>query len=208
MTKNVWKGAWGVVVMLLAAQAVQAASVIRTDFGPTATEFDFTGALPGTATVTSGNLTVSGGWVAASWAWPGTTVPNYYDGEDSTPIRLDFSSPVSAVGMDFIANKVDTTLTLYDVTNTVLESYTVPAAGLPIYTMFPYGFIGIDYGSEAVSYAIIDTPLIGNELYIDNIIYEGGSTPPAPVTVPAPGAIALASIGAGLIGWLRRRASV
>jgi hypothetical protein len=199
-----------VVAVLLAAQAVQAASVIRTDFGPAATEFDFTGA-SGT-TVTSGNLNVTGGVVTNAVAWPGTTLPNYYDGDDSTLIRLDFSSPVAAVGMDFMANRVDTTLTLYDATNTVLESYTLPAAGLATYDGYPYGFIGIDYGSEAVSYAIIDTPLDGNELYIDNIIYQGGSVPPAPgpapVTVPAPGAIVLAGIGGGLIGWLRRRASL
>lgn len=203
MGKIVRKCAWGVFAVLLATQTVQAAAVIRTDFDPGATEYDFTGAPNAATVITSGNLTVSGGVVTNGLDWPGMTSPQYYDGDDSTPIRLDFSSPVSAIGMNFFANHVDPTLTLYDATNTVLESHTVSVAGLPTYDGYPYGFIGIDYDSNDIAYAIIDTPLNGNELYIDGIIYQaiGGILP----TVPAPGAIVLGMLGTGLVGWMRRR---
>ncbi len=101
---------------------------------------------------------------------------------------------------------------------TVLGNLAKPPAGLPeswstktfdlaaILASLEDGMLDVDLD--------IDTGITGSGVIVGcsklEVTYRWDWTeqdPPAPV-VPAPGAVVLASIGAGLIGWLRRRESL
>ncbi|MEE9355451.1 MAG: hypothetical protein V3U75_07655 [Methylococcaceae bacterium] len=85
-------------------------SVLRVDFDASAIEYGFDGLSAGVVNVNSGNLSVSNGSVFASFDRGDNVVPTYFDGGDSSIIRLDFSGLISAIGMDFNSNSADTTL--------------------------------------------------------------------------------------------------
>lgn len=183
------------IFMTVAATSATAVPVNRSDFGPTAVNFDFTGQPNGALIATDGYLTVSGGVVSGSGPERGDlTNPTYYDGADASVIRLDFLAGAVAVGMDFNSNNADTTLSLFDSLNNLLESFTLPVSSQTPCEGFRCGFIGINFGANAVAYALIDTPLNGNELFIDNIIYQ----------TPAPNALLLIALGLLGLGFSRR----
>lgn len=105
------------------------------------------------------------------------------------PIVLTFDTPVFAVGL-FNTSVVDAErFDIFDAGNNLLAS-----VSLPDNTVNFGGFtsdVGIAKG--------IVTPIAptNGSIYIDDLTVG--------VPIPAPGAILLGSIGAGLVGWLRRR---
>lgn len=69
---------------------------------------------------------------------------------------------------------------------------------MPVAGGDPYGFIGLNAGSNVIAYAIIDTPRAGNELYVDNVIYQSAA-------VPEPATLALFGMGTLAVAMMRRR---
>jgi hypothetical protein len=160
-----------------------AVSIARNEFKPSAVNY-----VPVLDNTTSGKrvltdntlLTITGGFVVFLSISPGDAYI-YYDGYDNTTITMNFLDPVSALGMDWISNDASPTLSVYNAQNVLLDSLTLdwtqyPKKGSPL---SPYGFIGIDVGQDAISYATIDTPIqSGNELFVGAWIYQSpGVTP-------------------------------
>ncbi len=108
-------------------------------------------------------------------------------GWDGT-IRIDLALPASRVGVG-IMNSVGGPefVSVYDSTGSLLESYQV-AAGTNVYPVITRG-----------SYDISRFVITGDFFGIDDLQFNA---------IPAPGAILLGSIGAGLVGWLRRRRTI
>lgn len=189
--------------LFLALPHAEASPILRSDFESGATTYDLSGAAFYGVTATNGNATLSNGLVS------GFTIgsmlgPIYYDGADSSVIRIDFLNPVSAFGLDWYSNSANPTLSVFNSNNTLLESLTLNWADFSAVSGYPYGFIGLDVGSNSIAYATIDTPLNGNELYVDNLIYQQT----AAVSVPVPATLPLVAIGvAGLIAFGRRKAN-
>ena len=105
-------------------------------------------------------------------------------GWDGT-IQIDLALPASMVGigiMDSLGGPEY--LSVYDSTGSLLESYQV-AAGSSVYPVI-----------TRPSYDISRLVITGDFFGIDDLQFN---------SIPAPGAILLGSIGAGLVGWLRRR---
>ncbi|HLP90697.1 MAG TPA: PEP-CTERM sorting domain-containing protein [Nostocaceae cyanobacterium] len=182
---------------VIGTSSAQAASISRSDFNADAVNFDFESATLGSTDATDGTLTVTNGVVRNRGTSFGLVLGNsYYDGGDSSVIRFNFLNPVSAVGVDFTANVADTTLSIFDSANNLIDSLTLDRTTLPTIsaTSYPTSFIGLDAGSNLIAYATIDTPLNGNELYIDNIIYQS-------VAVPEPASM-LGLLGVGVLGTI------
>ncbi len=96
-------------------------------------------------------------------------------------INHDSSSHILSLGF---ANGIGSQITVYETIN-VLAGGPFPAD--------PFSLAM--YGTTA------GTPVLSGEAYLDNFNICFGDPP----TVPAPGAILLGTLGAGLVGWLRRR---
>ena len=105
-------------------------------------------------------------------------------GWDGT-IQIDLTRPASMVGIG-IMNSLGGPefVSVYDSTGSLLESYQV-AAGSNVYPVITRG-----------SYDISRLVITGDFFGIDDLQFNA---------IPAPGAILLGSIGAGLVGLLRRR---
>ncbi len=189
-------------LVLSTLPAANAAPIARDSFGPNAVNYNFDGTQFGVTTATDGFMTVSNGVVLNV---PNAITTSYFDGGDASPIRMDFASPISALGLDFFSNFADTGLGLFDAGNNllswlILSTNQLSGCSIPSTNISGLcGFIGVDFGSNSVAYALIDTPLQGSELLIDNIIYQT-------TEVSEPTTFAL--MGLGLLGlFLSRRKS-
>jgi len=138
------------------------------------------------------------GTLFARYGFSLQSLPNYvgtgsYDnggapgGWDGT-IQIDLALPASMVGIG-IANSEggSETLSVYDSVGSPLESHTV-ATGSNVYAVITRG-----------TYDISRLVITGDLFAIDDLQFNA---------IPAPGAILLGSIGAGLVGWLRRRSTI
>lgn len=184
-------------VGVVGTSSAQAASINRSDFDANAINFNFESALTGATSITDGNLSVNNGRVLNIGSFGLISGKGYYDGGDSSVIRFDFLNPVSAFGLDFIANNADITLSIFDNANNLIESLTLNWRQVPNYG-YPSSFIGLNAGSNSIAYATIDTPLAGNELYVDNLIYQSGTAVPEPSSM-------LGLAGAGVFGAICRK---
>ena len=119
----------------------------------------------------------------------GTDASGGWDGT----IQIDLALPASMVGIG-IANSVGGPefLSVYDSTGSLLESHQV-ATGSNVYPVITRG-----------SYDISRFVITGDLFAIDDLQFNAA---PGAI-IPAPGAILLGSIGAGLVGWLRRRRTI
>lgn len=196
LTATLFSAALGLALGLPQAEA---SPILRAAFDVGATTYGLTGATIGANTASNGDATLSNGVVNAL-SIGAMVAPTYYDGGDTTVIRIDFLTPVSAFGLDWYANRANPTLSVYDSGNTLLESLTLDWTLFPAPLGYPTGFIGLDVGSNSIAYATIDTPLSGNELYVDNLIYQRSAA-----AVPLPATLPLLAIGAAGLAAIRRR---
>ncbi len=124
--------------------------------------------------------------------------PNYvgtgsYDNGGATggwdgTIQIDLALPASMVGIGIANNSGGPEfLSVYDSTGYLLESHQV-AAGTNVYAVITRG-----------AYDISRLVITGDYFAIDDLQFN---------VIPAPGAILLGSIGAGLVGWLKRRRTI
>jgi hypothetical protein len=155
----------------IAAPLAQATAITRANFSSNAVTYNLSSG------VSNGDVTISNGTLM-SLSIGSISGTAYYDGGDSSVIRIDFANPVSAFGLDWYSNSANPTLSVYSSSNTLLESLTLD------WTLTnALGFIGINLGSDLIAYATIDTPLNGNELVVDNLTYQRAGTVPAPATL-------------------------
>ena len=110
----------------------------------------------------------------------GTDAPGGWDGT----IQIDLALPASMVGIGIANNSGGLeTLSVYDSTGYLLESHQV-VAGTNVYAVITRG-----------TYDISRLVITGDFFAIDDLQFNA---------IPAPGAILLGSIGAGIVGWLRK----
>ena len=191
-----------IVFCLSLGQVANAIPIDRVDFSGSAVTYGFDGETAGTTTVNSDILTVSQG-VVSSFNWTGTPLvePTYNNQGGGTATRLDFLSDVSAIGLDFVSNNATVSLSIFDSSDTFLESIELSDFGLPLQNGFPSGFVGLDTGVNNIAYALFDTPYQqGFDFYIDNIIYQQ-------VDVPEPSPLVIMALGLLAIGFLKRKDS-
>lgn len=204
MMKLSRKSALGVAIgfsSLLVANAALATPITRAQFAASAINFGFGPANAGT--LTDGEVTAVG-TLDTTLNSNNFVASNVIENLNSAGIRLNFLTPVSAIGMDFFANNTPTTLSIFTSANVLIETLTISNVGLPIGNpfSFPFGFIGLNAGSNIIDHAVIDGGLGANVIdeRIDNVIYQ--------TAVPEPASLTLTALGlAGVVTRYRRRRS-
>ncbi|MEI8018233.1 MAG: PEP-CTERM sorting domain-containing protein [Schlesneria sp.] len=196
-----------VLALVLGATVANAGQITRQEFSPNAINYGFESATFEATTASDGVMTVSQGTVSQipvpisnSLSTPyikGMIFVTYSPGAPVNPIKLEWSSPISAVGIEILTNlDKDVTLELFDGTNQLLESLTILSADLTHESFANSGFIGIDYGTNRVASALISGN--GTDLQIDSVVYQ---------SVPEPGTFSLLVLGlcglAGVSRWRR-----
>ena len=193
------------VIILSSSAIVEASPILQSDFSSSATVLDTTTFADGATTITTSDLTLTGGINYII----GLPVFSYldsttYDVANSAPttIKLQFNAPVAALGFQFISAFTPVTLSVFNSLDVLLESYTMSNIGLPLlYGMFPYGFIGLNEGNALIDHATISTGLSSsNSVYIGNITYGVAVS-----SVPVPAAAWLFASGILGLGALRSK---
>lgn len=194
------------IALTLASNSALSAFIDRSSFGPAAINVDFSDGIDNAPIYASGNLSVSGGNVTTNEYG---NIPDPMDGFSYTndggggnpagaPIRLDFSSSVSAVGVDIYYNEDPVLFEFFDSTDTLIESiFATPTDFHDI-----GGYFGFNAESDEISYALFSMPTkpTDHNLFIDNVIYQS--------VVPIPAALPLFGSALGLmgfIGWRKRK---
>ena len=122
---------------------------------------------------------------------------NCYCDDSFSSLTFTFSQPVNAFGFHWGASDNQWTLSAYDASNTLLESF-----NLPITNGSNAGdFVGlIDAG---IKYAVLSGDA-GDYIFVDNVATTGVSTVPLPAGLPMFGTAVLML---GAIAWRRHRLS-
>ena len=121
------------------------------------------------------------------------------EGTTSGTLTVDFASPTSLLQFGISLNSFDPEtaaykVQLFDTSLTSIGIFTRDTSPLNLWTEDLFSYSG-----TLISRAVINfNELLADRFAIDNLTYNTNS-------IPAPGAILLGSIGASLVGWLRRR---
>ncbi len=114
-------------------------------------------------------------------------------------LSIDFASPTSLLQFGISLNSFDPEtaaykVQLFDTSLTSIGIFTNDTTTPKLWTEDLF-----TYSGAMISRAVINfNELLADRFAIDNLTYNTS-------TIPAPGAILLGSIGAGLVSWLRRR---
>jgi hypothetical protein len=177
-----------------------ASPITQAGFSASATTVDLSTFGSGATVISASPLTATGGLnIPGAFSNPQLS----YSDVSSVPttITLTFSTNVSALGVGFVTNDVDPTLSLFDATNTLIDSLTLDHTLLPLLSIYPTGFIGLDMGANVIAKATVTTTLPSGSIYIGPVVFQSVSAAPEPLT--------LSMFGAGLAGVVavRRRKS-
>lgn len=121
------------------------------------------------------------------------------EGTTSGTLTVDFASPTSLLQFGISLNSFDPEtaaykVQLFDTSLTSLGIFTNDTSPIILWSEDQFSYSGTLINRAVISF----NDLLADRFAIDNLTYNTN-------TIPAPGAILLGSIGAGLVGWLRRR---
>ena len=174
------------VIILSSSAIVEASPILQSDFSSSATVLDTLTFANGATTITTSDLTLTGGinniigWLPV---FSYVDVNSLDDLSAPTTIKLQFNAPVAALGFQFVSGNTPVTLSVFNSLNVLLESYTISDIGLPGFSSnfpLPTGFIGLNVGNALIDHAAISTGVPSNSIYIGNITYGAVSSVPVP----------------------------
>lgn len=184
------------VLIISICSSANAGLIQLADFDVSATTIDFSDATLNSTTYTNGIFSITGGNIE-NYSNSAIFGLSYSTGNNPTPgvFRLDFSSFISAIGMNVYYNSSDVSLRLFDINDVLLES----SLSSPTQYADIQGFVGLNTGANNIAYALIDVPGKVNihDLFIDNVIYQRVTDVPEPST--------LAIFALGLMGLASRK---
>lgn len=177
----------GLMLLLGITASVAQADLIGEDgFDINAETFTFTGYSPYSLThITTDDFTVTGGRLNSD-RW------NFYN-----QCIIDFSSPVSAVGLGINRGKTGSiTMQMYGTAGDLLEEHTFSGLAYPT-------FIGLDAGVNSIDWVSFT---VNDDIFADRLVYQETSSASP---VPAPAAVLLGVLGLSTAtARIRRRRDV
>ncbi len=144
-----------------------------------------------TFTTDSGAAYIDGAF-ANNYNTFGQSLHNCYCGNSFGQVTMTFATPVSGVGFFWGASDAQWTLSAYDSTNTLLESFLLPITQ----TSNAGDFVGLK--DPGIAYAVLSGPS-SDYIFIDDVTGIPGG-------VPEPATWAMMVAGLGLLGGALRTA--